>query len=136
MFEMIQLLASTNPLLLGLSVLIFDIPRYTFSLVSLALFGATRGNAEAPAVRASISVTIPTFNGGAGLEPSIASLHRQTLRPVEIIVVDDGSTDNTREIAERARALGLVHAVICHGTRCGAAPRSTRRPDSRAATCF
>ena len=119
MFEMVQLLASTNLLLIALSVLIFDIPRYTFSLVSLALFGVTRGDAEAPAVRASISVIIPTFNGGAGLEPSITSLHRQTLRPVEIIVVDDGSTDNTREIAERARALGLVDTVICHGTRCG-----------------
>ncbi len=119
MFEMVQLLAGTNLFLLALSILIFDIPRYTFSLVSLALFGPTRGAAEAPAGRASISVIIPTFNGGAGLEPSITSLHRQTLRPVEIIVVDDGSTDDTREIAERARALGLVDTVICHGTRCG-----------------
>jgi cellulose synthase/poly-beta-1,6-N-acetylglucosamine synthase-like glycosyltransferase len=33
--------------------------------------------------------------------------------------VDDGSTDETRAVAERARALGLVDMVICHGTRCG-----------------
>ena len=39
MFDMVQLLAETNLLLLAFSVLIFDIPRYTFSLVSLALFG-------------------------------------------------------------------------------------------------
>ena len=42
MFEMVQLLAETNLFLLAISVLIFDIPRFTLSLVSLALFGARR----------------------------------------------------------------------------------------------
>src|SRR6266571_2482507 len=119
MFEMVQLLAGTNLLLLAFSVLIFDIPRYTLSLLSLALFGVRRPSDGRPAGSASVSVIIPTFNGGSGLGPSIASLHRQTLRPAEIIVVDDGSTDETRAVAERARALGLVDMVICHGTRCG-----------------
>src|SRR5262245_40109803 len=35
MFEMVQLLAGTNVFLLAFSVLIFDIPRYTLSLLSL-----------------------------------------------------------------------------------------------------
>jgi cellulose synthase/poly-beta-1,6-N-acetylglucosamine synthase-like glycosyltransferase len=119
MFEMVHLLAGSNLLLLAFSVLIFDIPRYTLSLISLALFGMARSNQDAPTVTMSVSVIIPTFNGGSGLEPTITSLHRQTLRPLEIIVVDDGSTDQTRAIAERARALGLVDSVICHGSRCG-----------------
>ena len=119
MFEMVQLLAGTNLFLLAFSVLIFDLPRYTFSLISLALFGLWRRSDSAPAGNASVSVIIPTFNGSSGLGPTIASLHRQTLRPVEIIVVDDGSTDNTRAVAEEARAGGLVDMVICHGTRCG-----------------
>jgi cellulose synthase/poly-beta-1,6-N-acetylglucosamine synthase-like glycosyltransferase len=119
MFETVQLLAGTNLFLLAFSVLIFDIPRYTLSLLSLALFGARRRSDRVGAGNASVSVIIPTFNGGSGLGPSIASLHRQTLRPLEIIVVDDGSTDQTRAVAERARALGLVDIVICHGTRCG-----------------
>ena len=42
MFEMAQLLAGTNLFLLAFSVLIFDIPRYTLSLVSLAVFGVRR----------------------------------------------------------------------------------------------
>ena len=119
MLDTVQLLAGTNLLLLAFSVLIFDIPRYTLSLVSLALFGMRRRSDGVPAGNASVSVIIPTFNGGSGLGPTIASLHRQTLRPFEIIVVDDGSTDETRTVAERARALGLVDMVICHGTRCG-----------------
>jgi cellulose synthase/poly-beta-1,6-N-acetylglucosamine synthase-like glycosyltransferase len=122
MIEMLQLLAATNPFLLGFSLLIFDIPRYTLSLVSLALFGVrARSDRVAPG-NATVSVIIPTFNGGSGLGRTIASLHRQTLRPVEIIVVDDGSTDDTRAVAERARAQGLVDMVICHGTRCGRSP--------------
>src|SRR6187401_476624 len=88
-------------------------------VLTLALFGVRRRNDRGAAGNASVSVIIPTFNGGSGLGPSIASLHRQTLRPFEIIVVDDGSTDDTRAVAERARALGLVDMVICHGTRCG-----------------
>src|SRR6516162_6359815 len=119
MLDTVQLLAGTNLLLLAFSVLIFHIPRYTLSLVSLALFGVRARSDQVPAVNASVSVIIPTFNGGSGLGPTIASLRRQTLKPFEIIVVDDGSTDETRAVAERARALGLVDMVICHGTRCG-----------------
>jgi cellulose synthase/poly-beta-1,6-N-acetylglucosamine synthase-like glycosyltransferase len=119
MLETVQLLAGTSWLLLAFSVLIFDIPRYTLSLVSLALFGMRTSGNTVPARDASVSVIIPTFNGGSGLAPTIMSLRRQTLRPAEIIVVDDGSTDETRAVAERARAEGLVDIVICHGTRCG-----------------
>jgi cellulose synthase/poly-beta-1,6-N-acetylglucosamine synthase-like glycosyltransferase len=119
MFEMVQLLAGTNWFLLAFSVLIFDIPRYTLSLVSLALFGVLRRSDGVPAGSASVTVIVPAFNGGSRLDRTIVSLHRQTLRPVEIIVVDDGSTDDTRAVAEQARALGLVDMVICHGTRCG-----------------
>src|SRR3954468_13401084 len=119
MVEMVQVLAGTNLFLLAFSVLIFDIPRFTLSLVSLALFGVRRRSNRVAATNASVSVIIPTFNGGSGLEPSITSLRQQTLLPIEIIVVDDGSTDDTRAIAERAHALGLVDTVICHGTRCG-----------------
>lgn len=119
MSEMLYLLAGTNLYMLAFSVFIFDIPRYTLALISLALFGARRRNHRESTHNASVSVIIPAFNGAPGLDRSIASLHRQSLRPVEIIVVDDGSTDETRTVAERARAMGLVDMVICHGTRCG-----------------
>ena len=55
MFEMVQLLAGTSWFLLAFSVLIFDIPRYTLSLVSLALFGVLRRNDGVPAASASVT---------------------------------------------------------------------------------
>jgi len=124
MINMLQLLASTNLFVLAFSALVFDVPRYTLSLVTLLLFGPRTTSRAVPAAAGgpAVSVILPTFNGGSGLLPSIASLQRQTYRPAEIIVVDDGSTDQTRAIAERARAAGLVDMVICHGTRCGRSP--------------
>jgi glycosyltransferase involved in cell wall biosynthesis len=44
----------------------------------------------------SIAVIIPTYNYASGINQAIASAMKQTLPPVEIIVVDDGSTDDTR----------------------------------------
>lgn len=45
-----------------------------------------------------VSVIIPTYNRASTVGRSIASALGQSYRPIEVIVVDDGSTDNTREI--------------------------------------
>lgn len=48
-----------------------------------------------------ISVIVPVYNGEAYLENCIESIWRQTYAPLEIIVVDDGSTDSTPQIMKR-----------------------------------
>jgi glycosyltransferase involved in cell wall biosynthesis len=47
----------------------------------------------------SISVVIPAYNSAATLPRAIASARQQTLKPLEIIVVDDHSTDATAAVA-------------------------------------
>jgi len=42
-----------------------------------------------------ISVVIPTFNREQSIITAISSVLHQTYRNVEIIIVDDASTDNT-----------------------------------------
>lgn len=120
---MLALVGHADWVLLAFPVFVLDIPRYTISLMALvpirwpskpAIVEVTGG--------ITISVILPAFNGGPGLLHSIASLHRQTFRPLEIIVVDDGSTDDTLAKAHEAQAAGLIDMVIHHGTRCGRSP--------------
>ncbi|MCL4182498.1 MAG: glycosyltransferase [Burkholderiaceae bacterium] len=48
-----------------------------------------------------VSAIIPTYNCGRFLDAAIRSVRAQSYRDVEIIVVDDGSTDDTRQVLER-----------------------------------
>ncbi len=48
-----------------------------------------------------ISFIVPAYNQAEYLEDCLESIYNQTVPVYEIIVVNDGSTDNSQEIAER-----------------------------------
>ncbi len=56
-----------------------------------------------------ISVIIPVYNGGVYLPQAIESVLAQTLPPDEVIVVDDGSTDNSLPLAQNYTGVHCLH---------------------------
>jgi cellulose synthase/poly-beta-1,6-N-acetylglucosamine synthase-like glycosyltransferase len=54
---------------------------------------------------AALSVIVPAYNEANSIADTICSLQAQSLRPAQIIVVDDCSTDGTGDVA---RALGVT----------------------------
>ena len=52
-------------------------------------------------MKSGVAVVVPAHNSVAFLETALRSVREQTKRPSEVVVVDDGSTDGSHEIAER-----------------------------------
>ena len=48
-----------------------------------------------------VSVIIPVYNTEAYVEQTLRSIMGQTLRDIELIVVNDGSTDGSLSVLER-----------------------------------
>ena len=58
----------------------------------------------------SVSVVIPAFNAGESIGRALDSVFAQTLKPNEVIVVDDGSSDDTRDETKRyGRKVKYIH---------------------------
>lgn len=49
----------------------------------------------------TVSVVVPVYNVSAFLDEAITSIIHQTIKPNEVIIVDDGSSDDTSEILQR-----------------------------------
>jgi glycosyltransferase involved in cell wall biosynthesis len=70
-----------------------------------------------------VSVIIPTYNRATLLRQAIQSVLEQTFSDYEIIVADDGSTDNTRAVvqalaSDKIKYLCLEHKGRSHARNC------------------
>ena len=72
----------------------------------------------------TVSVVIPTYNRGAKVEATLDSALAQTRAPLEIIVVDDGSTDGTAQwirarYGERVRVIEQANSGVARARNRG-----------------
>ena len=70
-----------------------------------------------------VSVVIPTYNRAGWLPRTLASILEQTLEPMEVIVVDDGSTDGTEALARSfpptVRYSRIENSGVCRARNVG-----------------
>lgn len=52
-------------------------------------------------MKKKVSIVIPVYNAGKYLEKCLDSLINQTLSDVELVIINDGSTDNSHEIIKK-----------------------------------
>ena len=73
---------------------------------------AVTSNTLAKAIAAELTVIIPAYNEEGSIADTIRSIQAQTTPPKQIMVVDDGSTDQTGVIAAACGVQVLQPRVI------------------------
>jgi len=65
-----------------------------------------------------VSILITTFNSAQFIERCLDSVQHQSYQPLELIIVDNGSTDGTRELlAKRGTGIKVVYNDSNIGSR-------------------
>jgi len=93
-------------------------PRESLSLDNLVVGARERGGDSVPR-RPLVSVLVPAFNAQATLPAALESLLSQDWPALEILVIDDASTDKTADIADGYAALDkrmrVLRRPFCEG---------------------
>jgi glycosyltransferase involved in cell wall biosynthesis len=90
-----------------------------FRVTSIGPGSSSRATGSARSSEVQVSIIIGLYNAERFLERCLASVVAQSLKAIEIILIDDGSTDGTLAIAEKfAMQDPRVH-ILRHGTNRG-----------------
>lgn len=81
--------------------------------------------------RPFVSVIMPVYNAAEFLEHGLETLRNQTMRNIEIICVDDGSTDNSLEILNRYAAMDSRFRVMTQQNKFAGAARNLGLTEAR-----
>lgn len=115
-------ITAIGPVMVLLGAFFLDVPRYLFMIFGLAVatFRARLGRVQDGAhEHHKVSIIMSIRNGEGALERNLQSIHEQSLAPIEIIVIDDGSTDGTYALAKKALREKKITHLIHHSASCG-----------------
>ncbi|MCP3867082.1 MAG: glycosyltransferase family 2 protein [Gammaproteobacteria bacterium] len=98
---------------------LFDVPRYFLGLTAIALSLLFGRRTPEPTLDCPVSLILAGHNDADGLQRSVLSIREQTQKGIEIIVIDDGSTDDTLKIARQLQQDGLITHALSSGVRGG-----------------
>lgn len=101
-------------------LVVLEVPRYLLPGVVVALLDAVARPPRGAVPRElTVSVLLPGHNEAQALERSVRSIHAQSRRPEQIIIIDDGSTDGMAAVARRLQRAGWIDIVLSTRLRAG-----------------
>lgn len=100
---------------------IFDLPRYVLSVLTVGVMFVIRGPRPYRPLPpdCGVSFIMVGHNEGPGLEKAMRSIREQTHKNIQIIVIDDGSTDNMAAKGRELVARGWIDVFLSTGLRGG-----------------
>lgn len=118
--QIVNILWESDLTIIALSAIVFDLPRYTFSIMAVVIFDLISFEKRSQQPSLTVTIIVPCYNGEKSLSAAIHALEKCRDENVcEIIVVNDGSTDKSLEIAQELKDSSLINRVINHAVRCG-----------------
>ncbi|WEX09058.1 glycosyltransferase [Chelativorans sp. AA-79] len=101
-------------------LIFFEGPRFLIANFTAGFLRKDSAKATGwPCKISSVSIVLPCHNGASGIVKTVTSLREQTFRNLQIVVVDDGSTDNSASIARQMKEQGRIDVLVSTTLRGG-----------------